>query len=429
MQRTLSGATLALLLLSTASASAKDYSLGPQDRITVKVVEWHASQGTYLEWTPFSGQYTVGPQGTVALPFIGELPAEGKTTAELAAAVATQLQEKLALSNKPDASVEIVEYRPIFILGGVDKPGQYAFQPGLTVLKALTLAGGLYRPADGGGMRLGRDAIQADGEYQVSRLQAERLLAQRARLQAEQSDARTIATPPELQGLPEADGLIRQETEIMAQRREALASQLSALADLKALYEKEAESLAQTVAIADKQIAIAQTELNTVSALVEKGLSVTSRQTSVQRIEADLEAKRLDAQTGEVRAREAVSRAEHDTIDANNNFRARITTELLAAEDDLRQAYAKLRQYKGLVDEATVTTPAQLLTRSRQDGEPTYAIIRRDGDKQVETAVADAASVEPGDVIRVTLPAGTDSDPILGAAAPASANTAPVPLN
>lgn len=419
MRRYRGGALVALLVFSTAPAVAKDneYLLGPQDRVAIKIVEWKASQGNYQEWTPLGGEYTVGPQGTISVPLIGSVEAEGKTPAQVSEFLANQLQEKLALSTKPDASVEIVEYRPIFIVGGVDKPGPYPFQPGLTVLKALSLAGGFYRSPDSAS-GTGRNAIQATGDYEISRIQAERLLAQRARLKAEQAGRDTVETPPELQGLPEADELIRQEVEIMQQRRANLKSQLAALADLKSLYSQEADSLAQTVVITDKQITIAQNEINAVSSLVEKGLSVTSRQTSVERIEADLQSKRLEAQTGEVRARESVSKAEHDTIDATNNFQAQISSDLVAVEDNLQQNYAKIRQSKGLLNEATALAPNELLNKTKQGEQATYSIVRRENGKSVDIAADETASVEPGDVVRVALPVDDSLGALPGGAAP-----------
>ena len=59
------------------------------------------------------------------------------------------LQDKKILLN-PSVSVEIIEYRPIFILGEVAKPGQYPYEPGMTVLTAVAIAGGFtYRAQTG----------------------------------------------------------------------------------------------------------------------------------------------------------------------------------------------------------------------------------------------------------------------------------------
>ena len=43
----------------------------------------------------------------------------------------------MALSRRPETSVQIVEYRPVYILGDVERPGEYPYRPGLTALQAL----------------------------------------------------------------------------------------------------------------------------------------------------------------------------------------------------------------------------------------------------------------------------------------------------
>ena len=50
----------------------------------------------------------------------------------------------------PSVAVEVIAYRPIYVLGEVNKPGQYAYQPGMTVVTAVAVAGGFtYRAVEG----------------------------------------------------------------------------------------------------------------------------------------------------------------------------------------------------------------------------------------------------------------------------------------
>jgi polysaccharide export outer membrane protein len=96
-----------------------------------------------------SGQFRVSDRGTLALPLLGAVPADGRTTAELEQAIARRLKEKDILVD-PSVSVEVVTYRPVFILGEVAKPGQYPYQPGMTVLTAVAVAGGFTYRAETG---------------------------------------------------------------------------------------------------------------------------------------------------------------------------------------------------------------------------------------------------------------------------------------
>ena len=78
--------------------------------------------------------------GTISFPIIGEIRVLGKRVAELETLIADGLRGKYLLN--PVVSVTIEEYRPFFVNGQVEKSGAYPFQPGLTIRKAISLAGG-----------------------------------------------------------------------------------------------------------------------------------------------------------------------------------------------------------------------------------------------------------------------------------------------
>jgi polysaccharide export outer membrane protein len=88
-----------------------------------------------------TGQFKVNDRGTIAIPLLGAIPANGLTSAELEHQIAEELKQKKLLLD-PSVSVEVLGYRPMFILGEVTKPGQYPYEPGMTVLTAVAIAGG-----------------------------------------------------------------------------------------------------------------------------------------------------------------------------------------------------------------------------------------------------------------------------------------------
>jgi polysaccharide biosynthesis/export protein len=67
--------------------------------------------------------------------------ASGRTPGQLADAIATSLKQR-GMIEDPSVAVEVASYRPIFILGEVMKPGQYPYEPDMTVIAAVSLAGG-----------------------------------------------------------------------------------------------------------------------------------------------------------------------------------------------------------------------------------------------------------------------------------------------
>ena len=86
------------------------------------------------------GEFTIGGAGSIALPLIGEVDVRGLTSTELQDRIAARLAD--GYLTDPRVAVEVLSTRPYYILGEVNKPGQYAFANGLTVLGAVAQAGG-----------------------------------------------------------------------------------------------------------------------------------------------------------------------------------------------------------------------------------------------------------------------------------------------
>jgi polysaccharide export outer membrane protein len=88
----------------------------------------------------------VGQNGIISYPFLGELRLSGKTVSEVQSMLTEGLQPDYLVD--PRISVSVVKYRPFFVNGEVRKPGGVDFQPGLTLRKAISLAGGFTERAN-----------------------------------------------------------------------------------------------------------------------------------------------------------------------------------------------------------------------------------------------------------------------------------------
>jgi polysaccharide biosynthesis/export protein len=113
------------------SPSDTAYRLGPGDQ--VRIITFGEQQLT--------GGFRVSDSGVIAVPLLGPIKAGGLTSRQLGEVISEELKRR-RLFRDPSVAVEITEYRPIFILGEVSKPGQFAYQPGMTVLTAVAVAGG-----------------------------------------------------------------------------------------------------------------------------------------------------------------------------------------------------------------------------------------------------------------------------------------------
>lgn len=107
-----------------------DYRLGSGDKLRVIV----------FGEPNLSGEFDVSGSGKVALPLIGQVDAAGLTLNQFEAAMIAKLMD--GYLNNPRVSVEVMNYRPFYIFGEVDKAGQYPYTNGMTVLNAIAVAGG-----------------------------------------------------------------------------------------------------------------------------------------------------------------------------------------------------------------------------------------------------------------------------------------------
>lgn len=79
--------------------------------------------------------------GTFSYPFIGQVRARGKTPNQIEDLIASKLKDGYLVD--PRVTVSVITYREFYISGEVKKPGGYPYQPGLTLERAIALAGGL----------------------------------------------------------------------------------------------------------------------------------------------------------------------------------------------------------------------------------------------------------------------------------------------
>lgn len=132
------------------------YALSGGDRVRV-VVFGNATLG---------GEFTIGGSGFISLPLIGEVDVRGLTSTQLQERIVTKLAD--GYLKDPRVAVEVLSTRPFYILGEVNKPGQYPFANGLTVLGAVAQAGGYTYRAQTGQVLIKHAGQGAEKSYDVT---------------------------------------------------------------------------------------------------------------------------------------------------------------------------------------------------------------------------------------------------------------------
>ncbi len=138
-----------------APIPVEDFKLAAGDKIHLSV---------YNE-DSISGDYDIDAEGLISVPLAGLVKADGLTKAALESKVA----EKLApLLKSPRVTIAVVSFRPFYVIGEVEKPGEYQFRNGLNVISAMAIAGGNTYRASQSYVLIQRGGVGEFREYAMS---------------------------------------------------------------------------------------------------------------------------------------------------------------------------------------------------------------------------------------------------------------------
>jgi exopolysaccharide production protein ExoF len=252
-------------------------------------------------------------------------------------------------------SVEVAAYGPIYVSGDVGTPGEYAFAPNLTVVKALALAGGERRTAEASA-RPEREILTTSGALDVLEDEYRRLLVRRARLDAELAGHDEIAIPPELEATDDLQALLTAETAILSAQRRQAAAQSSSLADQVTLLQRQIEAFEQKQTGAEAQLATAREQLARITTLSDDGLALASRVAALQTNVSDLEARLLDTETTMLQARQDIAAAEREQSRLTDQRISDLSLERQTVGGQIAALQLKIATQRGLVQEAALYT-------------------------------------------------------------------------
>lgn len=154
MARTISLTLLAVFLLAgcagntRARAAAREeaiaavpaipaQTLGPNDVFEVRVVGEQE----------LTGAYRVSSDGTIAFPFCGKVAVSGETATQVSQLLTTCLADGYLKNPQVTVFIKEANSKKVFVLGEVQKPGTFAYEDGMSVIQAITLAGGFTKLA------------------------------------------------------------------------------------------------------------------------------------------------------------------------------------------------------------------------------------------------------------------------------------------
>jgi polysaccharide export outer membrane protein len=167
--------TLAALLLVVCFGMSVAGALGAaraaEAAETRVIPEYHLGANDKIRLITFgeealTGEFLISGSGKVSLPLVGEVKAAGLTVPEFQTEVETALKD--GYLKDPHVSVEVLTYRPFYILGEVQKPGEYPYVTGLTVMNAVATANGFTYRANKGKVYIRRADSTTEQEYPLT---------------------------------------------------------------------------------------------------------------------------------------------------------------------------------------------------------------------------------------------------------------------
>lgn len=370
----------------------------PQTRIRLTVVQWMPTKGVYEKWDALGGEFLISQTRTLTLPVIGTLSVGNLDGAGLAAEIAKQLKAKIGLVQTPEATVEIIEQQPIYVVGDVNKPGEYKFHPGLTVLQSLAMSGGEFRALNGSagfadktgyiGQLQEIDNLILRSKVRISRLQAEMSSAKEMRFEPQGQDDREVAS-----------AIFQQEKIIHAARMNDMDRQSKSYVELRDLLTSEIAIIEQKITSTDEDIESIRKELTTVKGMVERGIALPTRQSDLERTLRSYNGNRLDLVTAIMRARQNIAETTRNLDGLSDKQRTDVASELQSEQANLDQQKLKRETTQKLLIEALsgdAATPVEAGATVLA-----FSVTRQEGLAVKEISASESTVLQPGDVVRI----------------------------
>ena len=381
---------------AVAPGATQAFPIQTDPRLRYEVTSGDTLDIKFYKHADISGPYVVRLDGTISVPLIGPTQVAKKDALEIEEFLANRFNQ--VTGRKTYVSVEVSKYRPFFITGFVEKPGSYAWQPGLTVLQAVILAGGFPKSESGSPIASDQEA----GHLTMTLDKLGRALVRRERLAAERDGKTEVVAPEGLKSVAR-DADVREyvaaEQRALAQRMSGLSSNNADFARTIQLATEELAALGEKRSTIRKRIELAKVTLENLQSLAKRGYSSLHRlseaESTIQAFEGeDREIEILTAQ-----AKQRLSEAERN----QRNSEAERKNEL---EKEFATLDQEIAGYKTTIATSNIVLNRMSAQAGAIDGgaldlKVNYQIVRMTGDRPEILDVDEYAAMRPGDVVKV----------------------------
>ena len=382
--------------VSKSASAAPTFALGPGDRIQLSAYQRE----------DLSGTFRVRPDGTVSIPLIGGVAAAGRTPGELENDLIAAISK--ATGRVVPVTVEVETWRPIYAVGDIDRPGSYAFTPGMTALHALAVAGGIFRP------------LREVGPAEISRQTAtvvqyterlKRALAQHARIIAEKTGQKVVEASRrllELAGSDEVQRLMETENTILTENQKAWRVAVEAKQQEIGHIQSEIEAYREQRTQLARRVELVTEELSRYGKLAEKGLARSARTLQLRTEIANLEGTSHSVLASIARSERALIEANRVKETLGTDKRLQLEQQLRTVEGEIQELERSLDVIEDLVLRLSAAS-ASPVTKSQIKRK--YEIVRSSGGSHELIMATETTMLQPGDVVRIVTERTTTNEP------------------
>jgi protein involved in polysaccharide export with SLBB domain len=361
---------------------------------------------TFLQRTDLSAEYTIDQDGIVSLPRLGKFQiTKDVGPRDLEALLAYAFTR--ATGHPVEVNVTIQDRRPVYVVGMVKNTGAFKHAGHMTVLQAIALAGGIDR-----GACSTAELIEASREQErVAKLthQLTRLLARRARLEAERKGSASMQRPSQLTALAGKDGaetMLSTEQRLLeldrARREQQRAETIAGVATAR----KEIEAMRAKLLQLNAQSQMNSEYLNDL--LKVHGLGTRVGVIKVRSDLAEIEARRQDIHAAMAAAEARLAQSERAVARQASEHATELARSVAATEAEVSEVRVALESAGSLAE--TLGQGRLLSTRSQHTAHAIYQIVRHGREGPVVLPAQENTPLLPDDVLQVGLGTASRSE-------------------
>jgi polysaccharide export outer membrane protein len=372
-----------------AQQQSSAYHAGPGDTLMISVAGQEA----------FSGKFRIGPDGSIGYPMLGDVPVAKLTPTEIADRIGRGLSQYVQNGNAVRVSID--EYAPVFVVGDVDRPGQYQYRPGMIALELVAVGGGTRRAeftTESGKLQL----IDTEQQYTDLKLQQFSLRVRHVRIAAEMSGSEFSFPLSDHDSVLDAgvmQHVIDAEAMLFRTRQEVLRNQEKALQDQRASYDPEIAALEQSIKLHDAELALMAEDVAATKTLADQKLTVQSRLREVQRDYSATQRDGLERQSFLARAHQNQLDVDQRIVELHSKMADDNATQLREVDLDIARNDQKLASLLASLSELkrqADSTASAITTMTTA-----YAITRLVDGQYQDIPAEEQTVVQPGDIVHV----------------------------